>query len=231
MTDQRQLTPELEAVLQHQQATATAQTGVTQLLQAIAAQQGKAETMRAKHEGTTVLETEREDLLADIATGSDKAAELKALDARLAQHKKDVAEQGSQAAIGQTVAGLTRKLERAQAELAELQGQRPVLLRRLLLANAEELGSAYVTTARQLKALHGRLAGLSSMLNGLGSPPVLDGARALIEIPAPDLESVKPHVSYINPNMLIARDHDRQPVMRAVEQEKAALQALGVEIS
>lgn len=230
MSNQAPKSPELLAVLQHQEATATAQAVVDQLHQAIAVQNTNADQLRAHAERVAELETQREDLLADIATGQDKATELKALDARLTKQKKDMAEQGSQAAIVQTVAGLTRKLERAQCELTKLQEQRPALLRHLLRAQAEALGSAYVTAAFELKALHQRLSALSSMLCDLGAPPILGGRDNNIEIPAANLDSVKPHVDYINPGMLIAREHDQRRLQGRVQHEKAALSALGVEI-
>lgn len=232
MTDLAQKSPELLAVLGNQEASAAKQAVLNQLHQAIAVQNANAAQLRVHAEHVAELETQREDLLADIATGQDKAAELKALDTRLAQQKKDMAVQGSQAAIDQTVAGLMRKLERVQGELQELQGQRPALLRRLLCTQAEALGAEYVTTAFELKALHRRLMGLSSMLDDLGLvPSVLAGMGAILEIPAPNLGSVKPHADYINANMLIAREYDRRNFMNWVEKEKAALRNLGVEIS
>lgn len=232
MTDQSQPSPEVRALRQHQQDTAAAQTSVTQLEQAIAAQHAKAAKQRAKAAAIAELGTQREDLLADIATGQDKADELKALDARLAQQKKDLAEQGTQAAIEQTVAGLTRKLDRAQAELTTLQGRRPLLLRQLLRAQAEALGSEYVAAAFALKAVHQRLRGLASMLNDLGSvPAIFAGQGAVIEVPAPSLDTVKPHVDYINPNMLIAREFDNRHLLGLIDKEKAALRELGVDIS
>lgn len=232
MTDQSQPSPEVRALLQHQQDTAAAQTSVTQLEQAIAAQHAKAVKQRAKAAAIAELGTQREDLLADIATGQDKADELKVLDTRLAQQKKDLVEQGTQAAIEQTVAGLTRKLERAQAELTALQGQRPALLRQLLRAQAEALGHEYVAAAFALKASHQRLRALSLMLNDLGSAPaIFTGHNAVLEVPAPCLEVVKPHADYINPNMLVAREFDNRNLLGWVEREKAALCELGVEIS
>ena len=232
MTDRTQQSSELLAVLEHQKASAAAQSTVAQLDQAIAVQHAKAELLRTQAVEVTALQTEREDLLADIATGQDKTAELQALEARLAQKKKDLIEQGTQAAIEQTVAGLTRKLERAQGELAELQKKRPYLLRSLLSAQAEALGGDYVAAAFALKALHRRLSGLSSMLYDLGAlPAILSGSTNNIEIPAPNLDSVKPHVDRINPNMLIGREHDQRHLLGLVQHEKAALRALGVEIS
>lgn len=231
MSNNTQQPPELQAVLQNQQAVAAAQAIVDQLHQAIAAQNKTAEQLRSRAERVAALETQREDLLADIATGQDKAAELNALDERLAQEKKDIAKKGSQAAISQTVAGLTRKLERAQGELAALQGQRPALMRALLRAQAEALGGEYVDAAFALKAAFQRLTALSSMLRELGSvPAIFMGADASLEVPAANLETVRPHVG-INPNMLIERERTFRNVFGWIDKEKSALRELGVEIS
>lgn len=232
MSDNAQQPLELQAMLQNQQAVAAAQATVDQLSQAIEAQNKLAEQLRSRAERVAALETQREDLLADIATGQDKAAELNALDERLALQKKDIATKGSQAAIDQTVAGLNRKLERAQGELAALQGKRPVLMRALLRAQAEALGGEYVAAAFALKAVHQRLRGLASMLNDLGSAPaIFMGQGAVIEVPAPSLETVKPHVDYINHKMLVAREFDNRNLLGWIDREKAALRELGVEIS
>lgn len=232
MSNNTQQSPELQAVLQNQQAVAAAQAVVDQLHQAIAVQNKNAEQLQAHAERVAVLETQREDLLADIATGNDKAAELKALDARLAQHKKDVDERGSQAAIGQTVAGITRKLERANSELQALQALRPTLLRKLLRAQAEALGGEYVAAARELKRVYRRLEGMGHLLQDFGHvPAIFIGAGGGLGVPAFNLESVRPHVDFINPNMLINRPHDSRYLSGLIQYEKAALRDLGVEIS
>ena len=229
MPDQTQQSSELLAVLEHQKANAAAQSTVDQLNQAIEVQHAKAELLRNQAVEVTALQTEREDLLADIATGQDKTASLQALEARLEEKKKDLTEQGTQAAIEQTVAGLTRKLDRAQGELTQVQAKRPALLRNLLHAQAEALGRDYVAAAFELKDLHQRLSGLSSMLIDGGM--VLPLVRGGLEIPAANLDSVKPHADYINPNMLVTRDFDRRHLVGVIDREKAAFRDLGVEIT
>lgn len=232
MSNNAQQFPELQAVLQNQQAAAAAQAAVDQLHQAIGMQNKAADQLHAHVERVEALETQREDLLADIATGQDKTKELQALDVLLAQQKNDIAEQDSQAAISQTVAGLTRKLGRAQSDLAALQGKRPALLRGLLRTQAEALGGEYVAAAFALKTLHRRLCALSSMLNDLGGgPPIFLGQGAVIEVPAANLESVRPHVDRAIPGMLVAREYDQRHLSGLIQSEKAALRDLGVEIS
>ena len=233
MSDHAQKSPELLAMLQHQDATTAAQAVVDQLHQAIAAQQEKTAQLNAKADSVAQLEVLREDLLADIATGAQgKAAALEVLASRLEKQKKELSEQGTQAAIAQTLAGLNRKLERAQGELQSLQAQRQPLQRRVLRTQAEALGGEYVAAAQQLKALHDRLVSLGKMLHDLGSVPTLFMSSSIdLVVPAFHLESVKPHVDFINPNMLIGREHDSRHLVGRIEREKAALRDLGVEIS
>lgn len=232
MNDHAQKSSELLAMLQHQGAIAEAQAVVGQLHQAIAVQQEKAAQLSAKADSVAQLEVLREDLLADIATGAQgKAAALEVLASRLEKQKKELSEQGTQAAIVQTLAGLNRKLERAQGELQSLQAQRRLLLLRVLRTQAEALGGEYVAAAQQLKALHDRLVALGKMLHDLGYVPSLFiRSGGDLVVPAFRLESVEPHVDFINPNMLISREHDSRHLGPRIEREKTSLRALGVEI-
>ena len=231
MTTQAQPSPELQAVLQHQQTIATAQATAQQLEQAIATQHHKAEQLHTLAAALELLATEREDLLADIATGQDKAEELKALDARMAQQRKDLTEQGTHAAIEQTVAGLTRKLERAAGDLAALEKQRPVLLRTLLNARAEALGVEYVAASEQLLGIHDKLSSLAQMLADQGQT-VNVGARNGLQVPVFALNSVQPRAIYANPGYLVDTYRRMRAEMEPVfVAEKAALRALGVEIA
>lgn len=231
MTTQAQPSPELQAVLQHQQTIATAQATVQQLELAIATQHHKAQQLHTLGSALELLATEREDLLADIATGQDKAEELKALDARMAQQRKDLTDQGTHAAIEQTVAGLTRKLERATGELAALEKQHPVLLRALLNARAEALGVEYVAASKQLLGIYDKLQSLAQMLADLGQS-VRMGAINGLQVPVFGLDSVQPRAIFTNPAFLVDTSRRMRAEMEpAFVAEKAALRALGVEIA
>jgi len=224
---------ELRAVLQHQQAMADVQSNIERLRQAIAEQQGKAEQLRVQVAEVTDLQTQREDLLADIATGQDKAAELKTLDARLTRKKVDLQEQGTQAAIDQTVAGLTRKLEHTEGQLADLQKEHPNLLRLLLHAHAEELGEVYVATARQLSGIYDRLASLSKLLEGHEQAHSISVVPiGGLQIPAFRLESVRPYVLSLNPAYITDTQRRTWGDLRPfIDAEKSTLRAQGVQVN
>ena len=234
MTNDIQQFPEIAAMLQHQSAVAAAQAVIDQLHQAIAVQQEKTSQLQAKAETVAQLEVLREDLLADIATGAHgKAAALEVLSARLEKQKKELSEQGTQAAIAQTLAGLGRKLERAMTALQQLEEKRPALVRRMVLAQAEAVGHDYVKAAREVGGLFRRLLALAEMLRDLGHVPgIAMGSGASLEVPAFRLESVAPHADHVHRRdfSLSPSAFVREDAQRWQEDEKIALRTLGVEI-
>lgn len=227
MNTQTQPSPELQAVLSHQQTIAEARAKVEHLTQALAEQQAIAEQLRLRADDIAALETEREDLLADIATGQDKATDLKTLDARLAQLKT---KQGTQAAIDQTVAGLARKLEKAQGDLKVLQEGHPRLMRALLLTQAEALGAEYVAVAMNLRTLYCRLHSLGHLLSAQGQIGSI-AMNGVLDIPAFSLESVQPYVMTHRYNYIEFGNKTHGDLAPAIQSEKAELQALGVHIA
>lgn len=231
MTTETSYSMHLQTVLENQQAMSVARASIAQLRQAIADQQAKAGALRVQAGEVAALETQREDLLADIATGQDKAAELAALDKGLAQRVGDLAEQGTQAAIEQTVAGLMRKLGRAATELEQLEEQRPQLLRRLLNARAEALGPAYVEAAKKLRTLHDQLLCLNHLLMEQGQTHAMS-MRSGLQVPAFSLDSVRHHAMTFNPTLLMDTARGTLAELTpAIVAEKAALRSLGVEIA
>lgn len=189
MTIEYENTPELQAVLQHQQQVAGALANVQRLEQAIADQQQKADALNECASELKALEIQREDLLADIATGLDKSDVLKTLEDELAKRKQELHEQGTQAAIEQTVAGLRRKLDKANAEHANLASKAGGLMRSMLTAQAESLGGEYVIAARHLKAVFRRLTAVRLLLDSQGAA-VHHWTRNPLNIPMFPLESM-----------------------------------------
>lgn len=221
---------ELQAALQNQQAIAAARTSVAQLEDAIQHQQAQAQRLQEEADALAVPQAQREDLLADIATGQDKAAELAALDKRLEQHKSAVAAaQGERAAIAQTVAGLTRRLERSQGELTALQEVRPKLIRALLRERAETLGAAYVLAAQQLSSLYLQINGLGTALLNHGATQHIR-SHASLKIPAFSLESVQPYAMQLRSELIVSGIETHGESLALARQEEERLRALGVEL-
>ena len=79
MTKTIENSPELTALLNHQQAITYVKTQLTQLDEAIVAQKEAGAQLRDREKLIADLRVEREDILADIAMGHDKAKELQKL--------------------------------------------------------------------------------------------------------------------------------------------------------
>lgn len=92
MTTTLEQFPALQALLSHQALIGAAKYSVQNLNQAIQVQENQAQKLREQDKAIATLKTQREDLLADIATGQDKTTELMALDAKLAQQNEATAQ-------------------------------------------------------------------------------------------------------------------------------------------
>lgn len=222
--------PQLQAVLQHQEQQAQAIATVGQLQQLIAQRQQDRAALQQRAQRVDELETQREDLLADIATGQDKQAQLQSLDAELAALKSDIKNQGNQAAAEQTINGLQRKLAKAQDECDQLEKKRPDLARALLLASAEELGAEYGQAAARIDYLCRRLLALDSLLRDHGLGYSLSG-RGVLQIPRFELNTMPASRALHRPNYLFNNTGETLAATFAVvDREKTALRAMGVQI-
>lgn len=228
MITENQTPPEIQAVLRHQEAMAAAQSTVDQLRKAIDGQQRKINALHAASAEIEALALQREDLLADIAIGQDKSAELKELNAQVEQRKKAMASK-SMADIEQTKAGLTRKLELAVAELEKLQGENPRLMRDMLLASATALGAGYVVAAKELIRLHERIEAQLQMYVAHGGHRYI-GAVLGLDIPSFELDSVRPHALLMRPTHIALSERTHGQSMASVQAEVDSLRALGVVI-
>lgn len=228
MASKIQNSQSLQAVLQNQQAAAVVQQTVNTLRAAIDSQRAKADQLNGLAVAIAQLEIQREDLLSDIAIGQNKTDELKRLEEILAEKRRDLSDQGTQAAIEDTVAGLQRKLERAESERVGLREEAPGLMRRLLLARAEELGLEYAACAKATHALYMQLSALGLLLqeNGSNVPFV---CNASLSIPSFYIDVLRP-LAAANHGDKIASSHGQTwaSFRPMVESEKEFLQSLGV---
>ncbi len=221
---------QLQAVLQHQEQQAQALAAVQKLQQIIAKHQEQSAALQERSKRVTEMETQREDLLADIATGQGKQTELDTLDADLAQLKRDIKEQGTQAAAEQTTTGLLRKLAKAQDEADQLRQKREGLVRALLKARAELIGAEYAQAASQVDLLCHKLRSLDSLMRQHGNH-FSYGNQAVLEIPSFALASVPANKVFNRPDFLVSHARQTQGETAVfIDQEKEALRALGVQI-
>jgi len=229
MTKTIENSPELTALLNHQQAITYVKTQLTQLDEAIVAQKEAGAQLRDREKLIGDLRVEREDILADIAMGNDKAMELQKLDARLAEQVASLAKKGSQAAVGETIAGLERKRVAMDAKLQDLQAQHGRFQRALVKEQAETLGAEYAELALRLAGLYGRLTALNHIwvgLNGISYKP----HGASLNIPALSLDAVAPHAMKYRPHAIALEFGTHGEVVGLIAAEKDRLRASGVEI-
>lgn len=229
MTKTIENSPELTALLNHQQAIAYVKTQLTQLDEAIVAQKEAGAQLRDREKLIADLRVEREDILADIAMGHDKAKELQKLDARLAEQEASLAKKGSQAAVGETIAGLERKRVALDAKLQDLQAPLGRLRRALVKEQAETLGGEYAELALKLANIYGRLTALNNIWVGLNGIS-FKANNASLSIPALNLDAVAPHAMQFRPHLLATEFGTHAEIVPLIGAEKDSLRAAGIEI-
>jgi len=157
----------LAAVKQNQKSITEKEGTIATLAEVINAQESAIKA--AAIAPPTDMGKKREDLAAEIAIGTAKPEARAALDARIAEEKKIHAEASAKAeqVIGPAtaaIAGLHRRLEQAEKELASLTKEGESLYQALLWAEAERTGAEYLERADELIYLFRRLAGLNELL-------------------------------------------------------------------
>lgn len=226
---QGESTPALKAVLDHQAALSNAQQELQRLNELLSNRRGQIAQADQISREMMQLQTTMEDLQADIEAGEDKSAELGSVQARhkaaqdaLGDVKFDVADS--------VVAGLERKIDAQRNAVSDLQGQRPVLMRALLLERAEALGEQYAAAAKVVIDCHHRINRLNHLLAEHGRTVSLS-TGALLEIPSFELESVKPHAHYLYKAHLARGPYMNAEQLKWREEEVSRLVELGVDMS
>ncbi len=231
MTAYNPNSPELQAVLAHQQLLTQATAKVQEIESAIALQEQIAAQV-AEHKNTVgALQVKHQDVLAEIAIGNDCTQERDAVEAKLFEQQNQLAQLNAQAAPEQTMLGLRRKLEQAQAEIQKLASKTAGLLRNLVKTEAEAIGAEYACLAFALREKLGRVQGLSMLWGRYGGHvPLWNGVP--LEIPSLRLDSVQCHPHKLhNSNVLIGTNLDTGAVgFQMLAQEEKRLQAVGVEL-
>ena len=228
MTAYSKTTAEIQALHQHQEQLDQAQQKVQKLTTAITACGAMAKELQLHQDALARLQTQHQDLLADIATGAQLDEERTALEAQIAGVQQVLQKLQSETAVEQTLAGLQRKLEQAQAELAQIQEKNHGLLRQLVKAEAEILGHEYATIAQALYDRWMRVRTLSELWLRYGGHLPLSG-RFEMQIPTMQLDAVKRFKhDFHNPEVLLKSDAPYAHVLLKVREEEARLMAAGV---
>ena len=115
------------------------------------------------------LQTERENLMAEIACGTASGADLQLLDNRIKEARQSETEALTEAEAiiipaRQTITGLTRKRDDALRARNALLARQPEVLRLLLQTEAERIGKEYVKLSDQVGAKYRQLLALDNLL-------------------------------------------------------------------
>lgn len=222
---------ERTAVLANQQAIAEAQKTVDGLTKAVGEQQALIASKRALLPDVSVsqLELQREDLLAAIALGQGDAAALDTLEQQITA-QTELRQQTSPeiSRAEKTIAGLSRKVEEAQAALQALQSNSNNLLRKLLLSEAEAIGTDYAAAALVAAEKYKQISALQNMLGG---SPSLIPRQGCLTLPCLGLETNKPHADRVRGHLIFADDGFLRSELQAWSQAEAnRLRAAGIDI-
>ncbi|TXT37422.1 MAG: hypothetical protein FD135_3598 [Comamonadaceae bacterium] len=159
--------PEATAVLENQQAIASTNAAIATLENAISKCESQITQQQAALPDVGPLLSQRADLLAAMAIGEDKSADMKKLDAKLEKlnaQRNDAAP--ALDVLKQTIDGLSRRLPVARATLQSLQTQRSSLMRQFLLSRAETIGAEYFELAKKIVANYKQLRALDNLMQG-----------------------------------------------------------------
>lgn len=139
-------------------------------IQAAIDSQPQAPVSKEVDEQLSVLQQQRQDLLADIALGKADDSTLPSIDAAIAQieeEKKEAIRKADEfkAAIGSTIAGLQRKRAEVEALLSAHNRQTVDLALNYLHARAEHLGEAYMQAVSVVSENYKELIALGKVIN------------------------------------------------------------------
>lgn len=182
--------PEQDALLQHQAAIDAAKQQLETLQGIVSQQEDTLGKLVGELPEIASLEQRHEDILAEIAIGNAKAADVEALEKDIAAAKAKRAEINPAVEVCQkTMYGVQRKVQDKMAELDELKKSMPRFIRTYLLAEAERVAQSYLQHAAALIADFKRIEGIAAVLQQHGHVPHLRPHGADIMLPAYALQA------------------------------------------
>lgn len=160
----------LDEVLAHQVRAKALHADVKRLEDAIAAQRQIIDAAKASVQQIPDRSSERAAMLADIAIGDAKPADLDKIDRQTAAEQQ--AHEASQAQAApviqqatQTIAGLEAKIADLTSKLAALEAEDPLILEQYLMSQINALGEQFARDALALKEAFIQLCGLEELLH------------------------------------------------------------------
>lgn len=165
---------QLQAVLQHQEDVKTALTTISTLENTIMAQRQMIHDANNFATNVPELLTQRENLLAEIATGNKNRSELDDLNAEIDAAQKELNKNTANAATvvseaTATISGLERQLEKARTELNRLNGIKNSVINSFLQKEAALIGREYINKAFALVEKYNQLIAIDNLIRRNGS--------------------------------------------------------------
>jgi DNA repair exonuclease SbcCD ATPase subunit len=176
-------TPQLRAVLQHQQAIDAASDGERGLEKAVAECDQKLQAAREGCPSDAAFEKQLEDLAAAAATGQIAEAEARKREQEIAGKRDPVRQQAGE--VGKAIErierarkGLQRQLDEARSKLDELLARNPEVVAAFLRAEAEQACAIYVEAGAKVREANMQLHVLNALL--ARHAPVRSGGGGLL---------------------------------------------------
>ncbi|WP_157277035.1 hypothetical protein [Thauera aminoaromatica] len=178
------ITESAAAVLAHQAQVAALDTEIETLTAAIAEQNGKAAALRQALPNVSVLDERMDDLLADVAIGKATDEAVTQLEAERRDARETVERIRPELdRFARTVAALERKAEDARVRVRQLKEDKPALMRRFLMDEAQDECRRYIDDGLRAARSYKRLRALDALLEQAGSNYPLCASRETMVLP------------------------------------------------
>lgn len=178
------------AVLAHQAKVEELNAEVKALNEAIAEQSSKAAALRHALPNVAEIDARLDDLMADVALGKADTKAVMKLEAERSEAKESMERIRPELdRISRTLVALERKASDAMMQIRQMQDEKPALMRRFLMDEAEAECVRYVANGGLAATSYMRLRGLEALLESYGSGFRLCESRESMMLPAFNLKA------------------------------------------
>lgn len=228
------ITESAAAVLAHQAQVAALNAEVETLEAAIAEQNGKAAALRQALPNVSVLDERMDDLLADVAIGKATDEAVTQLEAERREARETVERIRPELdRFARTVAALERKAEDARVRVRQLKEEKPALMRRFLMDEAQAECVRYVEDGMRAAEAYMRLRALDALLQQGGETLTLCASRQSMVLPRFRLAASERERGHFHLDGLLFKVDDRVDLgsvaKRATEEREALRERYGIE--
>ena len=180
-----------DGLLQHQENIKIAEQEIRRLEQLISEQIPAINSLLIAKGPIDGLLEQKEDILAEIAQGTNLESELEQVDKQIGEALAKIKQAEERAHKAEaTQDGLKRKLAHARQDLAILEAKTPRMLEILLHSMAENEGQLYFKLAEQIQRSYTRLMGLDGLIKQHGSGKGISVSNPELRLPVFNLQAV-----------------------------------------